>query len=144
MSKTIYIGSDHGGLRLKEALKPFIEKQGWAVRDLGTHSPESCDYPLIAKQVCAEVLGDEGSLGILICGTGIGMSMTANHVHGIRAALCTDEYMARKAREHNDANVLCLGERVIGPGLGESVVAAYLDAAFEGGRHLRRVNLIEN
>jgi ribose 5-phosphate isomerase B len=144
MSKNVIIGCDHGGLALKETLKPFIEKMGWSVTDLGTHTTDSCDYPLIAKAVCDAVLKDEGSLGILICGTGLGMSMTANRVPGIRAAVCTNEYMARMARAHNDANVLCLGERTTGPGLAQEIVQVYLSAEFEGGRHLRRINLIEN
>lgn len=143
MARNVIIGCDHGGLALKQALLPFIEKQGWSVADLGTHSTDSCDYPLIAKQVCAAVLDDPDALGILICGTGLGMSMTANRIHGIRAAVCTNEYMARMARAHNDANVLCLGERTTGQGLAQEIVGVFLDAAFEGGRHLRRINLIE-
>ncbi|MGE4291710.1 MAG: ribose 5-phosphate isomerase B [Desulfovibrio sp.] len=144
MARKLFIGCDHGGLTLKDALKPAIEKQGWSVEDLGTHTTESCDYPLIAKAVCAAVLQEEGSLGILICGTGLGMSMTANRFEGIRAAVCTNEYMARMARAHNDANVLCLGERTTGQGLAQGIVEVFLQAGFEGGRHLRRINLIEN
>lgn len=141
--KKVFVGCDHGGLTLKNALKPAIEKLGWSIEDLGTHSTDSCDYPLIAKDVCEAVLKNEGSLGILICGTGLGMSMTANRFEGVRAAVCTNEYMARMARAHNDANVLCLGERTTGPGLAQEITEIFLTSDFEGGRHLRRINLIE-
>ncbi|MGE4468832.1 MAG: ribose 5-phosphate isomerase B [Desulfovibrio sp.] len=143
MTKTLIVGCDHGGLALKNALKPFLEEQGLTVSDLGTHSTKSCDYPNIAKAVCRAVLEEDEALGLLICGTGLGMSMTANRFEGIRAAVCTNEYMARMARAHNNANVLCLGERTTGPGLAQSVVQAFLQAEFEGGRHLRRINLMD-
>lgn len=143
MTKTLIIGCDHGGLALKIALKPRLEELGLEVRDLGTHTAESCDYPNIAKEVCKAVLEEESALGLLICGTGLGMSMTANRFEGIRAAVCTNEYMARMARAHNNANVLCLGERTTGPGLAQSVLEAFLEAQFEGGRHLRRINLMD-
>ncbi len=147
----VYIGSDHAGLELKAALVKRLSEKGHDVHDLGPATAESCDYPVYAKKVCEGVLaagnagpGDEpAAYGILICGTGIGMSMTANHIPGIRAALCAFEFQARATRQHNNANVLCLGERVTGPGLALEMAEAFLSTAFEGGRHLRRVNQIE-
>lgn len=138
----IYIASDHGGFQLKEALKKRLAEAGQEVQDLGPICKESCDYPPFARLVGEAVRGT-GDLGILICGTGLGMSMAANRLTGIRAAVCTDEYMARMAREHNDANILCLGERVIGEGLAWSIVQVFLSTPFAGGRHKRRVDLIE-
>ena len=143
MSKTVFIGSDHAGLTLKAALVAHLTESGHAVIDLGPTEAKSVDYPDFAKAVCAKVLETPGSAGILVCGTGIGMSMAANRMPGIRAALCLNEYLARMTRLHNDANVLCLGERVIGQGLAASIVDAFMDTAFEGGRHQRRVDLIE-
>ncbi|MEF2143937.1 MAG: ribose 5-phosphate isomerase B [Desulfovibrionaceae bacterium] len=143
MATQVFIGSDHGGFALKEVLTPFMEKLGFKVKDMGTHSQESCDYPLIAKNVSEAVLAAPGSLGILVCGTGLGMSMTANRYPGIRAAVCTNGYMARMARAHNNANVLCLGERNTGPGLAMEIAEIFLTAEFEGGRHERRVNLMD-
>ena len=145
MANKAVIGSDHGGLELKSFLADCLAKRGLAVEDVGCHSSGSCDYPNFAKDVAQKVL-DEGpsqTIGILVCGTGLGMSMTANRIPGIRAALCTNEYMARMARAHNDANVLCLGERVMGKGLAEAVLDAFLATEFEGGRHLRRIQAIE-
>jgi ribose 5-phosphate isomerase B len=141
--RNIVIASDHGGLLLKGAIVAHLGKAGLAVQDLGTHEAVSCDYPPLAHGVCARVLAEEGTVGILVCGTGLGMSMAANRLAGIRAAVCTNEFMARMSRAHNDANVLCLGERVVGVGLGLSVVDAFLATSFEGGRHLRRIELIE-
>lgn len=138
MSQRIHIASDHGGLTLKSHLVKHLQDAGYEVVDLGPDSTASTDYPVFAHKLCDSV-HSEGSLGILICGTGIGMSMAANKCPGIRAALCTNEYMARRSRQHNDANVLCLGERVLGLDVAESIVDAYLEAAFEGGRHLRRI-----
>ena len=112
--------------------------------DLGPTEAKSVDYPDFAKLVCGKVLDTPDSAGILVCGTGIGMSMAANRVPGIRAALCVNEYLARMTRLHNDANVLCLGERVIGTGLAVSIADVFLETAFEGGRHQRRVDLIES
>ena len=145
MADKVIVGSDHGGLELKEFLKDVLGKRGVAVEDVGCHSSSSCDYPDFAKDLAKKVLdeGAPGTLGILVCGTGLGMSMTANRIPGIRAAVCTSEYMARMARAHNDANVLCLGERVIGKGLAESILDAFLATEFEGGRHLRRIQAIE-
>ena len=149
---TVYIGSDHAGLELKAALVKRLSEKGHDVHDLGPATTESCDYPVYAKGVCGKVLADAGnatpgdepaSFGILVCGTGIGMSMTANHIPGIRAALCGCEFQARATRQHNNANVLCLGERVTGQGVALDIAELFLNTAFEGGRHLRRINQIE-
>jgi ribose 5-phosphate isomerase B len=142
MAKTIIIGSDHGGFNLKKHLVAALESWGVNVLDLGPDCAESCDYPEFAAKVAQKVLDGEG-LGILICGTGLGMSMAANRFSGVRAAVCTNEFMARMCRAHNDANVLCLGERVIGIGTAEGIVKAYLETEFEGDRHKRRIDLIE-
>lgn len=138
----IAIGSDHGGIHLKETLKGCLKAQGIEIHDLGTYTEDSCDYPDITKAVCREVTGGAADKGILVCGTGIGVSIAANKIHGIRAALCTDVFSAEMSREHNDANVLCMGERVTGPGLGERILAAWLASDFAGGRHERRVKKI--
>ncbi|MGE4503787.1 MAG: ribose 5-phosphate isomerase B [Desulfovibrionaceae bacterium] len=143
MFKKVFVGSDHGGFALKEAILRQLEGAPLEAVDLGTHSATSCDYPLIAKAVCEAVLAEPGSCGILVCGTGIGMSMAANRIPGIRAGLCTDGYMARMTRAHNDANVLCLGERVIGQGLAADLVDTFLNTEFEGERHMRRINLFD-
>lgn len=143
MPKTIFIGSDHAGLDLKAGLAAHLAAAGHTVVDLGPSEAKSVDYPDFAKAVCAKVLETSGSAGILVCGTGIGMSMAANRIPGIRAALCVNEYLARMTRLHNDANVLCLGERVIGQGLAASIADVFMDTAFEGGRHQRRVDMIE-
>ncbi|MFN4320374.1 MAG: ribose 5-phosphate isomerase B [Aquificaceae bacterium] len=140
---TIVIGSDHAGYPLKEKIKEFLLSKGYKVIDFGTQSTESTDYPLFARDVCLAVQRGEAQRGILICGTGIGMSITANKFKGIRAALCMNEYMARMSRKHNDANVLCLGDRIIGDELALSIVEAWLSTDFEGGRHERRVRLIK-
>ncbi len=138
----VYLGADHGGFLLKEAIKAHLEEQGIAVTDCGTYSEESVDYPLIAKETCQRILADEGSLGILCCGTGIGISMSANKVKGIRAACCSDYFSAKYTRLHNNANVLCMGGRVIGPGAACELVDVFLNTEFEGGRHQRRVDQI--
>ena len=138
----IVIGSDHGGIHLKEVLKQHLADRGIEVHDAGTYTEESCDYPDIAVKVCREITEGKAGRGVLVCGTGIGMSMAANKVKGIRAALCGDVFSATMSREHNDANVLCLGERVLGPGLAVSILDAWLDTEFAGGRHGRRVNKI--
>lgn len=143
MPKTVFIGSDHAGLALKTALIAHMTAAGHAVVDLGPNEAASVDYPHFAKAVCEKVLATPQAAGILVCGTGIGMSIAANRVPGIRAALCLNEYLARMTRLHNDANILCLGERVVGAGLAASIADAFLDTAFEGGRHQRRVDLIE-
>ena len=141
-TRTIFIGSDHAGFALKESLKNHLSAAGHTVIDLGPEAATSCDYPVFAQKVCARVL-KENALGVLVCGTGIGMSMAANRVAGIRAALCSNEYLARMTRLHNNANVLCLGERVIGPGLAASIADVFMATDFEGGRHQRRIDLFD-
>ena len=138
----IAIGCDHGGFELKQEVLKHLEERGVEYKDYGCYSPESVDYPDIAKVVCDAVVAGEAERAFLVCGTGIGMSMAANKVKGIRAALCGDVFSATMSREHNDANVLCLGERVLGPGLAVSILDAWLDTEFAGGRHGRRVNKI--
>ncbi|RME19322.1 MAG: ribose 5-phosphate isomerase B [Deltaproteobacteria bacterium] len=139
----VVIGSDHGGKDLKDALARWMESRGVAFEDVGTDSTESVDYPDFAEKVVRTVLDGTARLGVLVCGTGIGMSIAANRHRGIRAALCTSSYMARMARAHNDANVLCLGGRVIGPGEAADVLQAFLEGEFEGGRHVRRLGKID-
>ena len=138
----IAIGADHGGYELKQQVAEFLIAQGYEVNDLGTHSLESVDYPDFAELVAHAVARGEAERGIVICGTGIGVSMSANKIRGIRAALCTDCYMARMAREHNDAQLLCLGARVLGIGSALEIVHVFLGSEFEGGRHARRVGKI--
>ena len=142
MEKVI-IASDHAGFALKTALIQHLQKQGHHVTDMGTEAATSCDYPDSAKKVTDILLKDKESFGILICGSGIGMSMAANKVSGIRAALATCEFHARACREHNNANVLCLGERVTGVGVATDLVDIFLRTKFEGGRHLRRIELFD-
>ena len=137
----IAIGCDHGGIDLKKVILPLLEELGHEVLDQGTHSTDSVDYPQFAAAVCNMVSEKTCDRGILICGTGIGMSMAANRNTTIRAALCNDIYTARMSREHNNANILCLGARVIGPGLAEEIVKAWLDTDFAEGRHLRRIEM---
>lgn len=136
------IGSDHGGFRLKQEIIKVLGEDGLEFRDFGTFSLESCDYPDIALAVAEAVSRNEFTHGIIICGTGIGVAIAANKVQGIRAALCHDTFSARMAREHNDANILTLGERVIGPGLAVEIVRVWLNSGFAGGRHSRRVEKI--
>ena len=138
----IVIGSDHGGLNLKTALNSYLTRRGFQVTDAGTDSDASVDYPDFAQKVAEMIIDGQAELGILICGTGIGMSITANKVPGIRAALVTDVFMARMAREHNNANILVLGGRVIDEQKACDLVGAWLDATFEGGRHLARLDKI--
>ncbi|MFZ1491364.1 MAG: ribose 5-phosphate isomerase B [Ilumatobacteraceae bacterium] len=135
----IVIGSDHAGYELKQHLVRLLGEQGHAVVDLGTHSTESCDYPPICAAVGRTVRDGEAELGIVLGGSGQGEQLAANKVRGVRAALCNDLYTAKMARAHNDANVLSMGARVVGTGLAEEIVATFLDTAFEGGRHARRV-----
>ena len=143
--RTIYIGADSAGYTLKEEVKAHLAELGYTVADLGAYSSASCHYPEFAAKVCQSVQADlEGSFGILICGTGIGMSMAANKHLGIRAALCSDTYSARLTRNHNNANVLCLGARVIGSCLALDIVDSFLGAEFEGGRHALRVDMISD
>ena len=140
----IAIGSDHAGLSLKNELVEAIKARGHEIRDVGTFSGESVDYPDFASQVARSVGKGEVERGVLVCGTGIGMSIVANKHRGVRAALCTSEFEARMARAHNDANVLCVGQRVVGPGLARAILETFLDSPFEGGRHEKRVQKIRD
>jgi len=139
----IVVGSDHAGWEHKEAIKKHLLEAGHDVTDAGPGQGESCDYSANALKVARAVAGGEAERGILICGTGLGMSMAANRVKGVRAALCTDEYMARMSRAHNNATILCLGQRVIGVGLALSILDAWMATDFEGGRHQRRVDIFD-
>lgn len=136
----IGIGSDHGGFALKEAIKKHLEERGLEYRDYGTYSDASCDYPVYGRAVAKAVAAGECELGILICGTGIGISITANKVKGIRCSLCRDVLSAELTRKHNNANMLALAGGFTGPFESDHIVAAFLDTEFEGGRHERRVN----
>ena len=141
--RRIFIGADSAGFPLKEHLVGYLREKGYEVFDLGTDSTASCHYPDYAAKVCKNVQGDlDGSFGILVCGTGVGMSMCANKYKGIRAALCGDTYSAKMTRRHNDANLLCLGARVIGSCLAEDITDAFLENSFEGGRHAIRVDMM--
>ena len=138
----VALGADHGGFRLKEVIKQHIGRQDIEVTDFGTDSPEAVDYPDFAQMVGRAVADGAADFGILVCGTGIGMAIAANKTPGIRAALCTDSYMARMSRQHNDANILALGERVIGEGVALDIVENFLSSDFERGRHAARVGKI--
>ena len=140
----IGIGSDHGGFALKEAIKKHLEERGLEYRDYGTYSDASCDYPVYGRAVAKAVAAGECELGILICGTGIGISITANKVPGVRAALCSDCFSAEATRQHNNANILALGARVLGEGLALKIVDTFLDTPFSNDeRHVRRISMIE-
>jgi len=139
----IAIGSDHAGCEAKEHLRNWLAERGHEVIDMGTHGTGSVDYPDFASRVGLVVAAGDAPLGLLICGSGIGMSIAANKIAGIRAAHCTDGYQARVAREHNDANVICLGARVSGFGVMEDTLQSFLSHAFEGGRHAARVEKIK-
>lgn len=139
----VAIGSDHGGFHYKASIIEYLESRDIEYIDVGTLTRESCDYPVIAKDVAEKVISGKVNRGILVCGTGIGMSIAANKVHGVRAALCSDTYSARVSRAHNNANILCIGERVIGEHLALDIVDIWLKTGFEGGRHKRRVDMIE-
>ena len=140
----IGIGSDHGGFALKEAIKKHLEERGLEYRDYGTYSDASCDYPVYGRAVAKAVAAGECELGILICGTGIGISITANKVPGVRAALCSDCFSAEATRLHNNANILALGARVLGEGLALKIVDTFLDTPFSNDeRHIRRISMIE-
>lgn len=138
----IAVGSDHGGVELKEEIKRFLNEEGYEFKDFGTNSTESCDYPDYALPVAEAVAAKEYDLGILICGTGIGIGIAANKVPGIRAALCSDTFSAHATREHNNANILTLGQRVVGPGLAIDIVKTFLNTEFEGERHQKRIDKI--
>ena len=142
--KKIAIGCDHAGFAIKGAVIDHIKNRGFEPVDVGTYSTDSCHYPTYASAVCEKILGGECELGILICGTGIGMSIAANKHKGIRAACCSDTFSARLTREHNDANVLCFGERVCGVGLAIDLVDAFLDAEYlNNGNHVTRVAMLK-
>ena len=138
----IAVGADHGGYELKKAVLAHLQKKGYEVVDYGCDSPERCDYPVYGERVGRAVAGGECELGVLICGTGIGISLAANRVPGIRAAVCSEPYSARLTRQHNNANIIAFGARVIGIETAKMIVDEYLNAEFEGGRHQTRIDMI--
>ena len=140
--KKLIIGCDHAAPELKAQVRDHLIARGFDVMDVGVHTTDSCNYPDIAHTLCEKLQSGERDLGILICGTGIGMSMAANKHLGIRAACCSDTFSARLTREHNDANVLCFGARVVGPGLALDLVDVFVDTEFQGGKHKTRVDMI--
>ena len=143
--RKIIIGADHGGVKLKDDIVAMLSTCGeYEITDKGTHGTTAVDYPNIAEAVGKEVAADPSATGILVCGSGIGISIAANKVRGIRAALVHDAYTARMSRQHNDANIVCLGERVTGSEVAKDAVKVFLQTAFEGGRHANRVNLINS
>ena len=144
MRNKIIIGSDHAGYNLKEKIKTFLTELEYEVTDIGTHSTDAVDYPIIAKELAHKISNNEFEKGILICGTGIGVSIAANKVKGIRAVVCSDTTSAKFSREHNNANILCFGERIVGEYLAKDICKIWLNTPFAEERHLRRVNLIEN
>lgn len=141
--KTLAIGCDHGGYELKLQIIEHLKERGVDYVDFGSYDDKSVDYPVYADKVCAAITEGQCGRGILVCGTGIGMSMAANKHKGIRAACCSDSFSARMTRMHNDANVLCLGGRVLGPGLACDLVDLFLDTEFLGGKHARRIGMLE-
>ena len=138
----IAIGNDHVGVELKQYLIKHLEGMGHEVANFGCDSPESTDYPIYAERVARAVVSGECEKGILICGTGIGISISANKIHGVRCALCSEPVSARLSREHNDANIVAMGARTIGPAMAEAIVDVFLTTGFDGGRHQRRVDKI--
>ncbi|MDF2587304.1 MAG: ribose-5-phosphate isomerase [Anaerocolumna sp.] len=141
----IAIGSDHGGYELKQEIMEHLKERNIEFKDFGSYTKESCDYPVFAKKVAEAVVNKECELGILICGTGIGISIAANKIKGVRAALCHDCFSAEATKSHNDANILAMGARVVGPGLALKIVDTFLDTPFSNDeRHIRRINLIED
>jgi len=139
-----YIATDHAGYAVKEYVKNIVISLGHEIIDLGPDSADRVDYPDFAKKCARAVVADSGSFGILICGTGIGISISANKIKGVRAGLCHDAYTASMSRAHNNANILCFGERVVGRGVIESIIKAFCNTPFEGGRHAKRVDKIED
>ena len=139
----IAIASDHGGYELKEKIYQYLIDKKYDVEDFGTNSSDSCDYPVFAKKVCEAILNCEAQKGILICGTGIGMSIMANRYKGIRAACLSDKYSAQMTRKHNDSNVLCFGARVIDEALAKEIVDIWLETEYEAGRHQKRVEMLD-
>ena len=140
----IAIANDHSAVELKKILTEYLIQKGHELINLGTDSTESCDYPIYGEKVALEILSGNADLGILICGTGVGISLAANKVKGIRAVVCSEPYTARLSREHNNTNILALGARVIGDGLAKEIVDSWLNATFEGGRHQKRVDMIHS
>lgn len=138
----IALGSDHGGLELKNTIIDYLNEKGIELKDFGTYTKESCDYPKYGELVAEAVATSEYDLGILVCGTGLGISLAANKVKGIRAACVSDVFSAKMSKAHNNANILALGERVVGKGLALEIVEAWLGTEFEGGRHQKRVDLM--
>ena len=138
----IAIASDHGGFKLKETIRKYLAERGEKVVDLGTSSEDSVDYPVYGEKVARKVVDGEADLGIAICGTGLGISLAANKVKGIRACVCSEPYTAQMSRRHNNCNVLCFGARVVGLDLAKMIVDTWLSSEFEGGRHQRRVDMI--
>ncbi len=143
LEKPIALAADHGGFALKEAIKEHLQELGLAYQDFGTVTGESCDYPQVAQPACEAVVKGDCGLALLFCGTGVGISMAANKIRGIRACCCSDVFSAEFTRRHNNANALCMGGRVVGAGLACSLVDAFLNAEFEGERHERRVNMLK-
>ena len=142
MKIKIAIGNDHTAIQLKTIIKAHLENRGFVVLDVGTNSKESFDYPIAGFNVAKLVAGGGADCGILICGTGVGISLAANKVNGIRACVCSEAFSAKLSKQHNDANILCFGARVVGDEVAKMIVDAWLDAEFEGGRHGRRVDMI--
>ena len=140
----IAVACDHGGYALKLEVIKYLEKNGFSYQDFGTDSMESADYPIFGEKAARAVASGACGRGLLFCGTGVGISLAANRVHGIRAVVCSEPYSAEMARRHNNANILCLGGRVVGPGLAEKIVDVFLHTDFEGGRHERRVAMLDD
>lgn len=138
----IGIGNDHVAIKLKNTIKEHLEQQGYEVVDFGTNSPERFDYPISGCKVGKAVASGDVDLGVLICGTGVGISLAANKVHGIRACVCSDPYSAKLSREHNNTNIIAFGARVVGPELAKMIVDEWLGATFQGGRHQRRIDML--
>lgn len=138
----VAIGNDHTAVELKNIIKEFVESKGYEVEDLGTNSLESCDYPVYGEKVGRAVASGQADLGIVICGTGVGISLAANKVKGVRACVCSEPYTAKLSRMHNDSNVLAFGARVVGSELAKMITEEWLDASFEGGRHQKRVDML--
>ena len=138
----IAIGNDHAAVAFKNHIKKYVEDMGHTVINFGTDTNDSCDYPVYGEKVGRAVAGGEADLGILICGTGIGISLAANKVKGVRAAVCSEPYSAKLTRMHNDANIIAFGARVVGEAMAEMIVYEFLNAKYEGGRHQRRVDMI--
>jgi ribose 5-phosphate isomerase B len=142
-SKIILVGSDHAGFALKEKIKPFLEKRGFTVKDVGTYSKERCDYPVFAYELARLVSSKKYFRGILICKSGIGNSIVANRLPGVRAALCHNITSARLSREHNDSNVLVMGSAFVNKPLANRMIGVWLDTGFQGGRHMKRLNILK-